>query len=584
MFLVTTADQRFWKTDDKILFLGEWCKTFSQRSIWEKLDYEVLPYHWDDRKQLYEDYLYLDELYEQTLLQMRDILNQIHGVTHSLRYWRIIVGPWLYYFIQILYDRYQSILTAINSNKVTNTLISSYSDMRSLQKEFPWFVKDDCNHYLYSRIIEFIGKMPFDVVATGNISKPKKQSYSIRHRFTTKNILKKLIELYGKFIPDRFNQIVLISSYLQVLDLIRLQLLLKQHPYLLPPDVAVPEKDIDLAIREKLYFTSAKSEFETLLGKMVKEQMPLIYVEGYAEMNKRSLKAFPKNPKVIFTANAYSTNEGFKFWAAHHVDRGVKLAGTQHGGHYGTGLWSSTDNHEIKISDIFYTWGWKSDVYENTKPLSAAKLNKAQNIRFKKDGRILIALMSMPRYSYHLYSVPVSASGMLAYFNDQYDFVRHLSKENQKSLIVRVFPVDYGWDQFARWNRKFPRIECYEGSKSMFDQLNESRLFVSTYNATTYLETFAANFPTVMFWNPCHWELNPSAKSYFQELRHVGILHDTPESAAALVNQVSHDPESWWNQSEIQRAKDQFCFQFARTSDNWLIEWKEELFNLAENV
>ena len=244
MFLVTTADQRFWKTDDKILFLGEWCKTFSQRSIWEKLDYEVLPYHWDDRKQLYEDYLYLDELYEQTLLQMRDILNQIHGVTHSLRYWRIIVGPWLYYFIQILYDRYQSILTAINSNKVTNTLISSYSDMRSLQKEFPWFVKDDCNHYLYSRIIEFIGKMPFDVVATGNISKPKKQSYSIRHRFTTKNILKKLIELYGKFIPDRFNQIVLISSYLQVLDLIRLQLLLKQHPYLLPPDVAVPEKDI----------------------------------------------------------------------------------------------------------------------------------------------------------------------------------------------------------------------------------------------------------------------------------------------------------------------------------------------------
>ena len=45
MFLVTTADQRFWKTDEKILFLGEWCKIYNQRHIWSNLDYEVLPYH-----------------------------------------------------------------------------------------------------------------------------------------------------------------------------------------------------------------------------------------------------------------------------------------------------------------------------------------------------------------------------------------------------------------------------------------------------------------------------------------------------------------------------------------------------------
>lgn len=111
----------------------------------------------------------------------------------------------------------------------------------------------------------------------------------------------------------------------------------------------------------------------------------------------------------------------------------------------------------------------------------------------------------------------------------------------------------------------------------MLDQLNESRLFIGTYNATTYLETFAANFPTVMFWNPDHWELNPSAQPYFDELRNVGIFHDTPESAAVMVNEISNDPASWWNQPEIQKTKDQFCFQFARTSDNWLDEWKKEL-------
>jgi putative transferase (TIGR04331 family) len=112
VFLVTTADQSFWKTDEPVLFLGEWCKLFSQRSFWEKLSYEVLPYHWDDRKKLYRDYLYLDKLYEQILSELSQHLNQIHGVKHSVRYWRIIVGRWLSYFIQIFYDRYQSILTA----------------------------------------------------------------------------------------------------------------------------------------------------------------------------------------------------------------------------------------------------------------------------------------------------------------------------------------------------------------------------------------------------------------------------------------------------------------------------------------
>ena len=128
-----------------------------------------------------------------------------------------------------------------------------------------------------------------------------------------------------------------------------------------------------------------------------------------------------------------------------------------------------------------------------------------------------------------------------------------------------------------RWNSKFPEIECYQGAKTMPNQLRESRLFIGTYNATTYLETLAANFPSVIFWNPEHWELRSSAQPYFDELRRVGIFYDTPEAAAEKINEISHDPASWWKQPEIQRAKDKFCFQFARTSNNWMNEWKQEL-------
>jgi len=589
MFLITTADQRFWKNDEPVIFLGEWCKLFSQRAVWEKFSYEVLPYHWDDRKKLYQDYLYLDSLYEDVLVQMRKVLNEIHGVGHSLRYWRIVIGPWLYYFIQILYDRYQSILTAIASEKVTNTLIARYNSARWLPEDFPcfqdWFKDDDYNHYLYSRIIEFTGKLSFDIVdiTAGDI--PKVHPNNTKPQVTSKKVFKSLVRFYEKLIPDYFNQVVLVTSYLNESDAIKLQLSLGQFPYILSPEVATPQADIDPAMREKISLLPPKNGFEKLLTQMVKEQIPLVYVEGYAQMNARSLREYPKNPKVILTANAYSSNESYKFWSGHNIDRGVKLVGTQHGGLYGIGLWMSSQSHEIKINDVYYTWGWKSDAYKNTKPLAAAKLNTAKSMgQSKKDGRISLVLMLLPRYSYHMFSAPVAASGMLSYFNDQYQFARNLSKENQKLLLVRLHRRDNAkWSQPKRWSTEFPQIERYLGKKSMFDQLRESRLVVCTYNSTTYLEAFTANFPTVIFWNPKHWELNSAAQPYFDELHRVGVFHDTPEAAAELVNQISHDPMAWWSQPKVQKAKNEFCYQFARTSDDWLNEWKTELSNLKKH-
>ena len=55
MFLVLTADQRFWKTDGKILFLGEWCRLYRDKFAWSNLNAEILPYHWNDREKYRRD-------------------------------------------------------------------------------------------------------------------------------------------------------------------------------------------------------------------------------------------------------------------------------------------------------------------------------------------------------------------------------------------------------------------------------------------------------------------------------------------------------------------------------------------------
>src|SRR5436190_6513398 len=151
MFLVTTADQRYWKTDEKILFLGEWCKIYDQRHVWSKLDHEVLPYHWDNRHKLYQDYLYLQAVYERYLKELVERLNEVHQVDRSVRYWRIIIGPWLFHFIPLLYDRFFSLLRAAVSRLVTHTWVTNSAPDRWTPNDFTefveWFVNDELNHY-----------------------------------------------------------------------------------------------------------------------------------------------------------------------------------------------------------------------------------------------------------------------------------------------------------------------------------------------------------------------------------------------------------------------------------------------------
>jgi len=169
----------------------------------------------------------------------------------------------------------------------------------------------------------------------------------------------------------------------------------------------------------------------------------------------------------------------------------------------------------------------------------------------------------------------------LFYMNDQETFARLVNREVYELLMVRLYPdPNYGWDEGNRWREIEPNLQIYKGKKSIFQQLNDCRLCISTYNSTTFLESFAANYPTIIFWNPKYFELRKSAQPYYDFLRKAEILHDSPESAAAKVNDIYRDPMSWWLSIEIQEAKNRFCQRFALTNRAWFSDWKEQINRL----
>jgi putative transferase (TIGR04331 family) len=585
VFLISTADERFWRCDGPVLLMGEWCRTYAKRDFWREHPHEVLPYHWDDRAKVARDYAYLDRLYERTLASLAETLNRIHGTSHSLRYWRIVLGPWWSLLLTVLFDRYETFATAVNSGKATATLAGRYEPRAWLPADIRPFLRwlndnDAYNQYIYSRLVETVGGIPYETIDVSDSVPGPMRPAPTRRRALEAGMWNATLKL-----PSRFTRIALVDSSLSSKDQMRLQMQLGQAPTLRPPDIEAPPVRIDDA-RRRLAAESIRpaAPFEAFVSRMLPEQMPSAYLENYAEMVSRARAAYPRRPRVIFTAVAYEAVEGFKFWAAENVERGAKLVGTQHGCHFGTARFIETEDHQRRIYDRFYSWGWTDPGDPSVVPLAAAKLNRATAVRSNPAGPIVLAAIAWPRYAYRLYSVPIGASGTLSHLEEQFRFAEALPAEVRAVLMVRTFPSDRGWQQRDRWAERCPDVRCDPGGVKFLDRLRAARLLVCNAASTTMLESFAANYPTVLYLNPEQFELRADAQPYFDALRDAGILHDSTEAAAATVAKIWRDPDAWWRDAGVQRGRAQFAARFASTHPHWRRDWTRALRALAREA
>jgi putative transferase (TIGR04331 family) len=582
MFLVTTANQNFWKLDEPILFLGEWCRIHSQKHAWSGLEHKVMPYHGLDREKLYKDYKYTMNIYERILAQLTDELNDLHGLNHSVRYWRVVIGPWLAYFIEGLLDRYHSVCSAINSEKITNTWITTEFPEEYLPNDFfefqNSFRRDDYNHCLFSQIIKFLDTIPWESKKNSNLLNFQCPTY-----LDQKNSLRStVIGLMGncsKFIPDSLKKVVIIQSYIRPMDIIKLKLSMKMFPWPYEAQVDTVVSKVNWAMRQNIRLDRRENTFESILEEFIPLHIPKVYVEGYSDMVQKAMKVYPKKTTVILTSNAYKANEGFKFWAANQVDGGAKLIVTQHGGNVGDALWSTDDDHEIKIADRYFSWGWTRENEKKLVPMPSSMLSRAKKCTRDPSGSILCLPTTFPRYPYQMISVPQGPL-CLDSFKLQEKFFNAVSTPVLNHLVLRLHG-EFGWEERLRWSDSSFSSHIYQGNMSFYNHLAKSRICVCFYNGTPFLETFVANFPTILCWDPKYSELNALAQPYFDLLRKVEILFDTPQAVASKLNEIYQNPLSWWMSPDVQDAKNKFCDRFARVSANWRAEWQLELSKLT---
>ena len=576
--LVTTALEPSWGDNEEIVFLGEWCKKYSRKHVWQARISQTVNYHWRDREKLAIDHGYLEIIYEELLSKIASYLNQYHKVDHSVEYWRIIVGPWLLTYIPVLWDRWESLSSISgNKNRLTTKVINHNSE-REIAKDYRHainlFDSDWWNHQMFGAILNHRNDLGIEIEKINvDLTKHVKKSIdSVPSKLTL--VLKDIIKVSDLFLewfsPKKY-KVVLFDSYFPRKILMQLCFRLGLNPRShnrLGQHVLYPSGFDRKNISEIINFFSAdklKGSFEAFVSKIIIKDIPICHLEGYSALHK--IQKHLCRAENIFTANAHFANELFKVWAAEQKLLGTKLIISSHGG----ALYPlySVFNHQEKIADFRVIWG-----HEWIKGQIRLPPNKLyqKKYTYRPQGYVSLIDYDSLRYSYRCATIPMGPLSLEAYKQNA-RLINRLSPQIRSKLRVR--PQIYGsWEKEQRYIDDFGP-EIISSQPSVEAMILNSRLMICTYPQTVFSEAMVSGVPTMIIYLEELWEVQPIYSDLIALLKKSGIMHTNERTANIHIEKIYDDPMKWWNADMTIEARLLFNKLCITTDTDVLNSWAE---------
>jgi putative transferase (TIGR04331 family) len=581
-YLITTSDETTWKFDRPVIFLGEWCRVYDRKHIWQHMDAIVAEPYGLSSEQKDSDDAEAREYEENLLIVLRDALNKYHGTQHGSRFWRIVLGHWLRRYVDVIFNRVRTLEQCLQNYRLSGTALINVDcyHLAAMDSEeaIRTFNDDRWNNALYIRILNLLNKsnLPIEYVS-GNETKYRVAEITVSHVSLKRKLLRWGYRQIGKLagLLAKENDAFIINSYLPKKDLVKLQLAMLQVPqFWVSPKLKFTKKP-DEGLRQKLSADVATKPDNTLydiLQTLIFELIPTCYLENFPELQENIGKVrWPKCPKFIFTSNSFDTDEVFKLWAASKIESGYPYIAGQHGNNYGTHRYFGKLTPEETSSTKFLTWGWSDGLPQHT-PAFMLKLSVHEMATCNTSGDLLLIELGEP-YRITTWDCTFEFG---EYFAEQKAFVENLKSASRKQLKIRLPAPNMNsrWRYESRWREFDQEINLDNGDTKLSELIKQSRLVVHSYDSTGILETLSQNIPTLIFWQSNLDHLRDCAKPYYQKLIDAGIIHLTPQSAAAKVNEVWDDVAGWWSQSRIQDARSQFCNRYAKISNSPVMDLK----------
>jgi len=585
VFLATTALSDLWDVQQDLLFLGSWCLRYDRRDEWSTLRYRVLPSPWDDRSRFYQAAQYVDACYERVLPRVAEHLNTVHHVAYSHRYWRIVIGPWLLHFVHSAYDRYVHLADALAFSPWQTMLMDprSFRTPRHTHEALNFLNGDPYNAQVYSQLLSLLGyEFPARPVApTAPWSSSEHGRIAPAPRVFERAAVRGM-ELLGQAARRLRGAGWRIAFHEMDTSRSLLWPLVRRSAFRALP-LAIPQTSppVDPTFdhrRTAFGELGGADEFERLLVRLLPQNLPTLFLEGYHAARSEALRERLTQPSVVASAIGWYFDEPFKFLAAEAADAGKRIVAVQHGGGYGVYRFAPLEQHEAQVSDALWAWGWAEDGSTTVHNVPSPVLSSlpARPVSSPPPSEtILFVMTAHPRYLYRFHSSPVG-SQWSEYFEWAHRFLDALPQRLRARVFLRAYRADYGHCVWQRMRDRWPGLRG-SNIEPCARQLRRARVVVSDHCSTTLLESLRMNIPTVLFWDPNRWEVRQEAESDFEAIRSAGILWQTPEAAAKQLIDIYEDPSRWWERSDVQTARQRFVDRYALAQADWAEAWTRAL-------
>ena len=497
------------------------------------------------------------------LSYLRDLLNDFYDIDRSIEYYDLVAGMWLESFMQNIYCAWCEVLEGNVPGELSDIpVIHCPEDVWELTKDIRWHqhLRGAVSRLIDGETVKF---WKFDQRRA--LSRDK-----LRHRLAQK---------FFSMIATSKPIIILTDPYFKCSCKEWLRAIWRWRKWISVNNLRYPiyvSVSIDTLWRKNKSATHLMQSytFSDLAMALIPLYIPVTLLEGFEIYRLKVLKLNLHRPLAVYSATALYSNLTFNLLIAEWRQYGTKLLYHQHGGGYGMEKNLVVESYESRVADQYYSWGW-TRASMSVKPLSPAMTFHTP--RFQTD-KILLVTTDYPNLPYRLMHTPMPGTIEVMH-QDVCEFLTSFSKK--ENLIIRPYPVDYGWGILEAM-RSISGGATFNSKTKLSSLIEGCRLIVCSYLGTTWLETLGLNIPTVCFYDPESYLFRDEVRSSVAALHDVGILHSSGREAAFFIANLGGDVESWWKSSKVQVARINFVKRYANFSSNWMTEWEKEFQSIVE--
>jgi len=542
----------------------------------------VFNHPWENYKNYKKDIQKIEKIENFIFKEIAKTLNNYHKVNKDLRFWNILIGPWLHCFIVAYYEKNLLISNLLKYKKKLKIPIINYQAKKQIPKDFYSFFGNklysaNWQNYLFTKIISKNKLNKNFKTYKKNIDK-KEKSYK-------KIVKKSLIILFKKVIKKLLRLIFYIRIKSQKLVLFNTSLSLKNNLFLIFKNFCVPfEIEIDsrknspnIFLRK---FLSKLGNNKVNLYREIYEiailNIPTDFLENFSIIKKEIYETnIALKPNIIFTSNGILPLSYQTRYIAECISNGTKLIIAQHGGRYGNIKNFFHLEHEIKISDYFISWG-KNKNQKKIKNFGITRpINKLNYNQRKKNfnQNILFLMISKGRFTRGIDS-EINLKKLYTYYNNFCpEFYSFLDKKHQNKLIYRSNKNNF-WNEKEILLKKCKqaKIDFNHHDSNLFKAASDSKIAVCSYFSTTFLELMAANIPVILFTPFTNEGYNSETVKTFNLLSKNKIFFKSHKEAANFINKSWNDIDHWWYSKKVQNSRKKLLDNFSIANKNLIFD------------